>query len=217
MNVRLTPEQKIKVLNTEDLAHIMQQVLKRENKIDRNKEHLWVVCLANNNRILLVELVSLGTVNSTLAEPMEIFSFALQKQAVKIILVHNHPSGELTPSLEDRDITDRMAAIGDFVRTPLIDHIIITETSYYSFADSGLLDKLRRDSSFDLTFAKQEELQSQLLDAQKATAREVLKTKLEMVMNSLEEGLSVDLIAKLSGLSREEVEKLKAFEDGEVE
>ena len=199
----------------QDMASIMQQILKRENKIDRNKEHLWVVCLANNNRILLVELVSLGTVNGTLAEPMEIFSFALQKQAVKIILVHNHPSGEVKPSAEDKEITDRMLAIGEFVRTPVIDHIIISETDYYSFADSGLLDKLRRDSSFDLTFAKQEELQMQLKDAQKATAREVLKKSLEVVMAGLEEGLSIDLIVKLSGLSREEVERLKEFEEGE--
>lgn len=98
MNVKLSTEQKIKVLNCEDLVRIMQQILMRENKIGRNKEHFWIVCLANNNRILMIELISLGTVNSTLVEPMEVFSFALQKRAVQIILVHNHPSGETEPS-----------------------------------------------------------------------------------------------------------------------
>ena len=126
MNVRLTQEQKIKVLNSEDLYKVMQQVLLRENKIDRNKEHFWVVCLASNNQILLIELISLGTVNQTLVEPMEVFSFALQKRAVQIIMVHNHPSGELKPTKGDIEVTDKMLAIGKFVNVPVIDHLIIT-------------------------------------------------------------------------------------------
>jgi DNA repair protein RadC len=73
----------------------MQQILLREDKIDQNREHFWVIGLANNNRILFIELVSLGTVNRTLVEPMEVYSLALQKRAVKIILCHNHPSGIL--------------------------------------------------------------------------------------------------------------------------
>src|SRR3989338_5228478 len=98
MNVPLSNEEKIKILNGDDLYGIMQRVLLREEKIDRNKEHFWIIGLENNNRMLFIELVSLGSVNTTIAEPMEVFSFALQKQAVKIILVHNHPSGELLPS-----------------------------------------------------------------------------------------------------------------------
>lgn len=66
MNVKLTKEQKVKVLNSDDIYMIMQQILLRENKIDRNKEHLWLVCLATNNRILMIELISLGSVNATI-------------------------------------------------------------------------------------------------------------------------------------------------------
>jgi hypothetical protein len=61
----------------------MQQILLRENKIDRSKEHFWVACLSNNNRILLIELVSLGTMKASLVDPTEVFSFALQKRAVQ--------------------------------------------------------------------------------------------------------------------------------------
>ena len=92
MTVELSDEQRIKILNADDLFQIMSKILNRENKIDRNKEHLWVVGLASNLKILFIELVSLGTVNSTIVEPMEVFSIALQKRAVSIILVHNHPS-----------------------------------------------------------------------------------------------------------------------------
>ncbi|WP_417800293.1 JAB domain-containing protein, partial [Tenacibaculum sp.] len=108
MDIKLTEQEKIKILNSDDIYGIMQKVLLRESKIDQNREHFWVIGLANNNRILFIELISLGTVNATLVEPMEVFSFALQKRAVKIILCHNHPSGELKPSEADKDISDRL-------------------------------------------------------------------------------------------------------------
>jgi len=88
MDVKLTEKQKIKILNSDDIYVIMQQVLLRENKIDLNREHFWVIGLTNNNLVLFIELISLGTVDKTFAEPMEVFSFALQKRAVKIILCH---------------------------------------------------------------------------------------------------------------------------------
>ena len=114
MNVKLTASEKIRILNSTDIYDVMQKVLMRENKIDRNKEHFWIIGLANNNKILYIELISLGTIKSTLVEPMEVFSIALQKRSVKVILVHNHPSGELLPSEQDKDLTDRLQQIGFF-------------------------------------------------------------------------------------------------------
>ncbi len=77
MNVRLTKAQKIKVLNSHDVFLVMQQILLRENRIERGKEHFWVICLSNSNKILLIELTSLGTASQTLVDATEIFSFAL--------------------------------------------------------------------------------------------------------------------------------------------
>jgi DNA repair protein RadC len=119
MNVTLTKAQKVRILNAKSIYDIMREVLLRENSIDRNKEHLWLVCLSASNRLLMIELISLGSVHSTIVEPMDVFSFALQKRAVKLILVHNHPSGELEPSPPDIEITERMYAIGKFVRVPV--------------------------------------------------------------------------------------------------
>src|SRR5690606_40012143 len=93
MNVRLTQEQKIRILNSGDVYNVMQQVLLRENKIRRNQEHFWVVGLNNKNKILFIELISLGAVNSVQVNPPEVFRMAIYKMAVKMILVHNHPSG----------------------------------------------------------------------------------------------------------------------------
>ncbi|NQY01480.1 MAG: JAB domain-containing protein, partial [Flavobacteriaceae bacterium] len=146
MNIKLTEAERIKILNSDDLYGIMQKILLREQKIDQNREHFWVIGLENNNRILFIELISLGTVNKTFAEPMEVFSLALQKRAVSIILCHNHPSGELKPSNEDKDITDRLIQVGIIVDLKVIDHLIISNKSYLSFKDIGLLQELEKST-----------------------------------------------------------------------
>ena len=207
MRVKLTSEQKIQVLNSRDIALIMQQVLLRENKIGRSKEHFWVVCLSNSNRILLIELISLGNVKKSIVDPTEIFSFALQKRAVKLIMVHNHPSGELQPSKEDEDITDRMYQVGLFLDLPVIDHLIISETSYYSFVDTGLLLKLSKSKKYVLKFKKEEERLKNL--GKKEGKKEGVKIgKMIMAKGMKKKGIDVKLIAELSGLTEEQIEKL---------
>jgi DNA repair protein RadC len=154
MTIRLSSNKKIKILNSGDIATIMQEVLQREKKIDRNKEHMWLVALDADNRIMMIELISLGSNKQTIVEPMEVFSFALQKQASRIILVHNHPSGSVRPSAGDRGLTDQMMAIGKFLKLPVVDHLIINGDTFYSFVDSGLYAEIEQNTLFDLTFTK---------------------------------------------------------------
>ena len=203
MNVKLNDKQKAsRLLNSRDVYSIMQQILLRENKIGRNKEHFWLVCLASNNRILMIELISLGSVNATVVEPMDVFSFALQKRAVKLIMVHNHPSGELQPSAADLDITERMYAIGKFVKVPVIDHLIITETGYMSFADDGIIATMEKENKYDLTFSEIDKLKTQMEGAEKKNSEEIAK-------RMLKEGMDVKLIAKLTGLGMDEIKGLR--------
>lgn len=202
MTIRLTAQQKIKVLNVIDLAKIMQDILLREKRIDRNKEHCWIVCLDNSNRILMIELISLGSVNETIIEPVEVFSFALQKGAVKIILVHNHPSGSLIPSEQDVELTDRMTAIGKFLRLQVIDHLIISEDLHYSFAESGKLKEIIKSSTYDLTFKDAERIS--------ATKSKALKEegKLETAKAMKKKGYSIEEITELTGLTKEQIRDL---------
>ena len=79
MDIKLTEAQKIKILTSDDIYKIMQTILLREQKIDQDKEHFWIIGLANNLNLLFVELIGLGTVNKVLVNPMEVFSFALQR------------------------------------------------------------------------------------------------------------------------------------------
>lgn len=209
MTIRLTDEQKIKVLNGQDLFLVMQQILLREKKIDRNKEHFWIVCLAQNNRILMIELISLGTVNRTLVQPMEVFSFALQKRAVKIILVHNHPSGELHHSEADYQVTEQMVSIGKFLDCPVYDHLIISEEGYLSFREKGLLHKIEKENRYDLTFSGINAMRFQIEDMQRSQKREMLKAKKEIALKALEKGATVEFVMETTGLTRKQVEGLR--------
>ena len=139
MNVRLTKEQKIEIGSPEDIYEIMQSILLRESRIGREKEHFWVIGLATSNKISYIELVSLGSVSTAIVNPLEVFSLAVRKKSPKIILVHNHPSGNLKPSKEDKNITSLITAGGKILTIEVLDHLIISEESYYSFGQNDLL------------------------------------------------------------------------------
>ena len=203
MNIKLTEAERIKILNSDDLYRIMQKILLREQKIDQNREHFWVIGLENNNRILFIELISLGTVNKTFAEPMEVFSLALQKRAVSIILCHNHPSGELKPSNEDKDITDRLIQVGIIVDLKVIDHLIISDKSYLSFKDIGLLEELEKSTKYVPPYV--------LAKRMKKEAAEIAKRKntIEIAKQFKRNGVDNETISLSTGLTIEEVEKLR--------
>ncbi|MBS1581600.1 MAG: DNA repair protein [Bacteroidetes bacterium] len=216
MNVRISQTEKVKIMNSVDLYAVMQKILLRDRKIDRGKEHFWVIGLASNNRILYIELVGLGTVNAVLVDPMDIFSIALQKRTVKVVLVHNHPSGELRPSREDKDITDRMLQVGYFLGIPVIEHLIISEEGYYSFVDSGLLEELSFSKKYVLAYKEQEKLkaEAQALGEKLGEAKGLQKgreaEKLSVALAMKAEGMEAAAIARITGLSLAKVKGLKA-------
>lgn len=132
MNVRLTKEQKIKIANSEDVFTIMQAVLKRENRLSRQKEHFWVIGLTTANVISFIELVSLGSLNKAVIEPLDVFHLASAKNIRKIILVHNHPSGNLQASSEDISLTNKLKMGAQYLNIEILDHLIISETGFAS-------------------------------------------------------------------------------------
>ncbi len=139
MNVRLSKDQKIKVGSPEDIYAIMQKILLRENRLGRAKEHFWVMGLANNHAISYIELVSLGSISATIVTPLEVFNLAVRKKSPSIILVHNHPSGQLEPSASDKALTEQIIAGGETLSIMVLDHLIISESGYYSFSQHQLL------------------------------------------------------------------------------
>jgi len=103
----------------------------------RRKECLIAVILDSKNRILAEEIISVGTLNSSIADPREIFLAALKKNGASVILLHNHPSGDPMPSREDILTTDRIAKAGNLIGIPLYDHIILGGNSYISLKAEG--------------------------------------------------------------------------------
>lgn len=102
------------------------------------KEYFFSIHLDGKNRINCVDEVSVGSLNQSIVHPRELFKTALLSSAAAIILVHNHPSGDPTPSREDIDITRRMKEAGEILGVKLLDHIIVG-SSYLSFTERGLL------------------------------------------------------------------------------
>lgn len=103
-----------------------------------DREHLVALFLNQKNRILGLNTVSVGSLTASIVHPREVFKPAILANAAALILGHNHPSGDPTPSAEDRDITTRLAMVGEALGIRLLDHLIIgNETHWYSFQEAG--------------------------------------------------------------------------------
>lgn len=107
----------------------------------RFKKHevFAVVFLNRSNKINHIEVISEGGITGTIADPRIILKKALDHEAINLILCHNHPSGNLKPSKSDEDLTEKIKSAAQFFDIKLLDHIIVGEEGYYSFADEGLL------------------------------------------------------------------------------
>lgn len=102
-------------------------------------EKLFLVLLDAKLRKMSEKIISIGTLNTTLISPREIFIQALKQEAAYIVLLHNHPSGDSTPSRQDINVTQKIKEVSDLVEIPLLDHIIIGDNRYTSFNEEGLL------------------------------------------------------------------------------
>jgi DNA repair protein RadC len=125
---------KQKIASARDIIEIILPQLR-----DRKTEVSKVVYLNSDNRIIDISDIALGTVNHAMPIIREIFHSALQKYATAIICIHNHPSGNTTPSPEDKTFTMELTAAGKLMGIKVLDHIIIGGDSFYSFANDGVL------------------------------------------------------------------------------
>jgi len=105
----------------------------------KQQEEFWVIALDAKNKLLVKAQISKGTLMASLVHPREVFQIPIRNAAAGIIILHNHPSGEPEPSLEDRKVTNQLVEAGKVLGIPLLDHIIIGNGCYYSFKDSDTL------------------------------------------------------------------------------
>ncbi|CAM3899136.1 DNA repair protein RadC [Flavobacterium branchiophilum] len=102
-------------------------------------EEFWVMYLNNANKVIYKSQISKGGITSTIADLRIIFKIAFEQNAVSIILSHNHPSGNISPSPSDMQLTKKLKTAGDNLDIPVLDHIIVSTNNYFSFADNGNL------------------------------------------------------------------------------
>lgn len=124
--------QKFKISSPQDIGNVYMEELRY-----KKKEIFRVVLLNTKNVIIGFKDISEGSLNASIVHPREVFLEAIKKSANKMILMHNHPSGDPTPSSEDINITKRLISAGQIVGIEILDHVIIGDGSFYSFKENG--------------------------------------------------------------------------------
>lgn len=142
MNIRLHPHQKLHIQSSSDIYSILQPIFRRSSKLDRDREHLWLMSLDGSQTVRHLELLGLVTQQNVLIDPKEVFHRALHRRAASIVIAHNHPSGSLQPSRSDKTATGKLVEAGRFLNIKLLDHLIISENKYFSFLDEGVFETL---------------------------------------------------------------------------
>ena len=129
-----TAMQKEQIASSLDAYDLLQARMR-----DLPQESFWIILLDRRSKVIHTEEIHLGGMSAMVVDPKIIFQKALERKACSIILSHNHPSGAPSPSIEDIRLTEKIKSAGQFMDIKVLDHIIIGEGTYYSFADEGKL------------------------------------------------------------------------------
>jgi len=119
--------------------------LVRKGFYSKKREHLLLLSLDSKHRLISKDIISIGILTETLVHPREVFTQAILKSAAAIILVHNHPSGDPTPSVQDITLTKRIAQAGITLGIPLIDHIVVCDDSFVSMKSDNVFTSPREE------------------------------------------------------------------------
>lgn len=131
-------KERAELTSPEKVAKHIKKILEKLDKLERDKEHFFLISLNTKNKAKYVELISTGTMNSSLVHPREVFRRSIIRGALAIIICHNHPSGDAEPSPEDITITKRLIDAGNIIGIEVLDHVIVGEGSY-SMKSKGII------------------------------------------------------------------------------
>lgn len=134
INYRKTREKPIRISEPQNVVDFIKGILP-----DNSREHCVALYLSGAQEIIYYSIVSTGTANMALLAPREIFQRAVSVGAISTLIAHNHPSGNVDPSEEDRRTTTRIKDAGDVLGIKLLDHIIVSDSDFFSFKDKGYL------------------------------------------------------------------------------
>jgi len=124
-------KEKIKISSAKQVFELFKNKLK-----DKKQEHFYILLLDTKNKVIKQEKISSGILDASIVHPREIFNPAIKNSSSRIILVHNHPSGDPTPSKEDLEITKNLIQAGELLGIEILDHIIIGENTFWSYIEN---------------------------------------------------------------------------------
>jgi DNA repair protein RadC len=204
MNISLTKTQKILIESSDDIARIMRQILLRENRLSRQREHVWTIGLNEEFKMLYVELIAFGIPAKDKVQPMEIYRLPLQKDAKYLYICHNRKTADMSAMPDDKALTDRMIQVGNIVGITVFDHIIINSKTedYLSYRDVGLIDELSKSTAWVPKFEMVKKIKKM------AAEEAVKKRNMQIAKDMKKKKLDVELISQLTGLTEKEIEKL---------
>ena len=130
------PSYMTKIRSPADVQTLINDVMQ---ELDSQREHCFCVSMNTKNQIKSVDVISIGTLNANIVHPREIFYTAICHRAASVIISHNHPSGDPTPSKEDIAVTEKLTESGKLIGIDLLDHVIIGDGRYISLKDEGLV------------------------------------------------------------------------------
>lgn len=130
----LQAEERIKITSPQDVSMLLMEEMRY-----LKKEYFKIILLDTKNKIIEVVNISVGNLNSSIVHPREVFIEAIKRSSASMILVHNHPSGEVKPSKEDINITKRLTESGKIIGIEILDHIVIGDGVYTSFKEQGII------------------------------------------------------------------------------
>jgi len=165
MNIQFKNIGNSPIRGVEDIYKIMRLILKRKRKIiNPAKEHFWTISLNVRAEIVNIEHVFTGSFRKITIDPPEVFRVPIYKQADSIVLLHNHPSGNLQPSEEDKDVTNKLIQVGIMCAIEVIDHVIITEHSFFSFRESGIMERLKMSAKYAPSFVYEKTMEKKITE-----------------------------------------------------
>jgi len=204
MNITLTKTQKTLIQSSGDLARIMRQILLRENRLSRQREHVWTIGLDEEFKMLYVELIAFGIPAKDKVQPMEIYRLPLQKDAKYLYICHNRKTADMAAKSDDKALTDRMIQVGNIVGITVFDHIVINSKTedYLSFHDIGLMDELRKSLVWIPPYKLMKEIKKM------AISEGARREKIDIAKTMKKKKYDSNTISQLTGLTLKEIEKL---------
>lgn len=125
---------KHKIEHPSQVYHLIKHEIKNEKR-----EHFIIILLDIKGCVICSQVVAIGTLSNAPVHPREVFYFAIRHKAASVILVHNHPSGDLTPSKQDCNITQQLIDVGELMGIPVNDHVIVSDRGFFSMRQEGIL------------------------------------------------------------------------------